>query len=44
MGKVQQALKSEGVSKDEINEYLNNAMSGDYDHLLRTTMEWVNVA
>ena len=43
MGAVQRALRKAGASKDEINQYLKDAMSGDYDNLLRTTMEWVEV-
>jgi RNA-binding protein YhbY len=44
LGSVQKALKNNGVEKVEIDAYLKEAMSGDYDHLLRTTMEWVEVA
>ena len=43
MGAVQRALRKAGASKDEINQYLKDAMSGDYNHLLSTTMEWVEV-
>ena len=44
MGAVQRALRKAGASKEEINQYLKDAMSGDYDNLLRTTMDWVEVA
>ena len=44
LGSVQRALRKAGASKDEINQYLKDAMSGDYNHLLSTTMEWVEVA
>lgn len=44
MGAVQRALRKVGASQTEINEYLDEAMSGDYGHLLRTTMDWVEVA
>jgi len=44
MGAVQRALRKAGASRDDINEYLSEAMSGDYNNLLRTTMEWVEVA
>lgn len=43
IGKTARALKRGGVPKEEISEYQSEAMSGDYDHLLLTTMEWVNV-
>lgn len=41
MGRVSKAMKAAGLPKDEINAYMNEAMSGDYDNLLRTTMQWV---
>ena len=44
MGAVQRALRKAGAPKEEINQYLKEAMSGDYDNLLRTTMDWVEVA
>jgi len=44
MGAVSRELRKAGVSKEEINEYTKQSMSGDYDNLLRTAMEWVEVA
>ena len=44
LGSVQRALRKAGASKDEINQYMQEAMSGDYNHLLSTTMDWVEVA
>lgn len=43
LGRVQKALRRGGVPQDEIKQYLDDAMSGDYDHLLQTTMRWVEV-
>jgi len=43
MGAVQRAMRKVGASQNEINQYLDEAMSGDYDNLLRTTMDWVEV-
>lgn len=43
MATVKNALKSIGVSKNEIDEYIEESMSGDYDHLLQTAMKWVEV-
>jgi hypothetical protein len=43
MGRVISALKDAGVSKEEIDEYLAQSKSGDYDNLLRTAAEWVSV-
>lgn len=44
MGAVSNALRKGGVSKDEINEYTTQSMSGDYENLLRTAMKWVSVS
>ena len=44
MGAVQKALRKAEVSKDEIDLYLKESMSGDYDNLLRTATEWVSVS
>ena len=44
LGTVSKALKSSGVEKAEVDQYMAEAMSGDYDHLLQTTMRWVSVA
>jgi hypothetical protein len=30
------------LSKEQIDEYKKEAMSGDYDHLLATTMDYVD--
>lgn len=43
MGAVRKALRRAGVSSEEINEYSKESTSGDYDHLLRTAMQWVTV-
>lgn len=43
MGAVKKALLRHGIGKEEVNEYLEEAMSGDYDHLLVTTMRWVTI-
>lgn len=43
MGAVQKALKRAEVPQHEIEQYLNQSMSGDYDNLLRVAMNWVNV-
>ena len=42
MGNVSRALKRAGHG-DKVEEYMNEAMSGDYDNLLRVTEEWVTV-
>ena len=44
MGAVQKALRRAEVPQHEIEQYLNQSMSGDYDNLLRVAMNWVNVS
>jgi hypothetical protein len=44
MSRVSSALRNVGASKDEISQYQQESMSGDYDNLLRVAMEWVEVA
>ena len=43
MGAVSKALRKNGVEKNEIDEYMKESMSGDYDNLLRTAIRWVSV-
>lgn len=43
LARVMKAMKSSGIPADLITEYHTEATSGDYDHLLRTTMKWVKV-
>lgn len=43
MGRVGRALRRAGVSPKEVGGFIDEAMSGDYDHLLQTTMRWVTV-
>lgn len=42
LGKVKKALEQAGL-KEEAKKYLEEAMAGDYDHLLQTTIKYVNV-
>ena len=44
LGAVQRALRAAGVPAPVRTDFLNEATSGDYDHLLRTCMAWVDVA
>lgn len=44
MGRVAAALRKAGVSAEQIAEYRRVAMSGDYDNLLRVTMQWVETS
>lgn len=42
MAIVTRALRRAGHG-DEVGEFMAQAMSGNYDHLLRTCAEWVSV-
>ena len=41
LGRVMKAMKVAGLPKEVIDEYYKEATSGDYDHLLQTTLRWV---
>lgn len=43
MAKVSGALRKGGAPESEVEQYLAESMSGDYDNLLKTAMKWVNV-
>lgn len=43
IGKMRRALKRSGVPAGQIEEFCEEATSGDYNHLLATCMRWVNV-
>lgn len=43
MGRVQKALKRAG-HEDLAEAYITEAMSGDYNHLLQTTMDYVDTS
>jgi hypothetical protein len=43
MARVTRALRQAGHA-DEVNEFMEEAMSGDYDNLLTTCQEWVDVS
>jgi len=42
-GAVTTALKRAGVDPATRDEYLAEAMSGDYDNVIQTSMRWVTV-
>ena len=43
LGAVSKALRAGGYG-DEVDSFIGQATSGDYDHLLRTAMSWVDVS
>ena len=42
MGYVSLAMQETGFTKDEINSYRKEAMSGDYNNLLCVSMEYID--
>jgi len=44
MGRVARAIREVGATSEEIDQYYNESMSGDYDNLLRVATQWVEVA
>ena len=43
VGRIRVAMRRAQVNEKEIIQFTNEAMSGDYDHLLQVAMEWVTV-
>jgi hypothetical protein len=43
LGTCQSAARKAGLTKEQIDEFLEEATSGDYDHLLCTCMKWFDV-
>ena len=43
IGKVGRALREANVEDKEIKLFYQEAMSGDYDNVIRTAMKWVVV-
>jgi hypothetical protein len=44
LGTMQRAFKKAKVSETEIKSFMDEAMNGDYDHLLATCMNWAEVS
>jgi hypothetical protein len=43
IGRVGQALRRAGVPKEERDQFIAEATSGDYDNVLQAAMRWVTV-
>lgn len=43
IGRVRSAMRRADVPSGEIDDFTRQASSGDYDNVLRTCMEWVDV-
>ena len=41
LGRTTGALRRAGLPQEEIDDYVAEATSGDYDHLLQTNMRWI---
>lgn len=44
MARVAQAMRRAGIPKKEIDAFMAEAMSGDYNNVLQTCMKWVTVS
>lgn len=44
VGHVRMALKRAGVDSGEIDEFSEEALSGDYDNVLQIAVKWVDVS
>jgi hypothetical protein len=43
IGSVVRAMRAAKLPEDEIKQFRDEAMSGDYDRLLQTCIKWVEV-
>lgn len=43
MGRVKRVLRAGGADQEYINKYLQESMSGDYDHLLQIACKYVEI-
>lgn len=43
IGACRQTAKQQGLSKEDITRFVDEATSGDYDHLLATCMRWFTI-
>lgn len=44
LGRTKIRMQNFGLSEEQINEFEREARSGDFDHLLYTMMQWVNIS
>jgi hypothetical protein len=43
LGRCRKAAREAGLRDSEINAFVTEATSGDYDHLLQTAIHWFDV-
>jgi hypothetical protein len=44
LGAVQRSLRMAGATKAQQDEFVREATSADYDHLIQTVMRWIVVS
>jgi hypothetical protein len=44
LGRVSKEMRRHGIGDADVNAFMTEAMSGDYQHLLATAMHWVSVS
>lgn len=44
IGRTRAAMRKAGVSKDDVEAFIADAMSGDYHHVLNTVMKTVSTS
>lgn len=44
LGNVQRQMEKANLSQREIDKFIEEATSGNYDHMLQTCMKWVTVS
>jgi len=43
LSRVQREMRRVGIPEEVIEQFIDEATSGDYDHLVATCMRWVDV-
>lgn len=43
IGNVKQAMRASGAEDEEVKQFTEEAMSGDYDNVLATARKWVTL-
>jgi hypothetical protein len=43
LGKATDCMRKYGIERDEIDQFRQQAMSGDFNNLLNTCMEWFTI-
>jgi len=43
LGRCRKAMRDADCTKEQIDEFVGKAMEGDYDHLLRTCMDYFEI-